>query len=162
MALRGEIRPVYELYSYHLKRGAPIRSTCSWTRLFPVDAMPPGTASDFDDEPPDNFGFSESTMCPVDREILRADRTEWPCLHLEWLHARILELAHARNWDPAPSVAARQACLDADLNQFYEEWLRVEGPPFTDSLQPNAPIPDYDASQYPGMPTTSNGRQHLM
>src|SRR5690349_21637390 len=65
-------RPVWEFYTYQLKRGAPIKATCSWTRLLPRDAIPPGTPSDFGDEPPDNFGFSESTLCPVDREILRA------------------------------------------------------------------------------------------
>jgi hypothetical protein len=140
-------KPIYEFYTYQLKRGAPIKASCSWTRLFPDDGISPGTASDFGEEPADNFGFSESTRCPVDREILRSERPEWPRLYLEWLHARMLELAHARSWDAAPLEAARQGCLDADVNSFYAEWVRVEGPPFTGLLQPDAAIPDVEARQ---------------
>jgi hypothetical protein len=137
--------PIWQLYTYHLKRGVPIKATCSWMRIAPLDGMPPGTPSGISpEEPRDNFGFGETMICPVDREILRAPQAGWPSLYLDWLVARVLEMAAVRDWDTAPILAARDRCVEAGVEAVYKEWVRISGPSFTAFLDLDMEVPDHD------------------
>lgn len=105
---------VFELYSLHLKAIEPIKATASWTRIFMADDGPAGYR-DIAPEPPDNYGFGESLVCGVNREILDSPRSEWPQRYLDWLHVQLTALAQERGWDCRPLAAARQGCIDDGL-----------------------------------------------
>lgn len=107
-------RPPPPLYSEALRTGDPIKATVSWTQINIHDG-PARNPRIWPEEPKDGFGFSDDVWAVVDEELLSAPIEQWATGYLEWVHARLMELAVVREWDTRPLVAARQWCLDAGL-----------------------------------------------
>lgn len=99
---------VTKLYSEHLDTGKPLLARTSWVRFIPTDL--PGPAP-FSPIPADgSLGLGEVHEVPFDATVPDLPDHERRTAVLDWLHANMLGLAKALNWDEQPLTDAFEAC----------------------------------------------------
>lgn len=130
-----ECSPIFTLYTHGLHASSEkIRATASWMRIFPKVAhseqLYPGWVDlgngvqMVSDEPPDNFGLSETLNVLVDESLLAAAPQDRAERYLGWLHSVLCKAAKWRNWDEQPLRNARQFCIDRGLKAHFDSPVR--------------------------------------